>query len=220
MITLRPQSNTYGAPVGLCTRYKKILTDYTRDEFCMVEDEMAEYHGKWGIMDHENNILIPARYDFIDFFRSESRFKMAIGDLNVQYDDDTMRYEASGAKWGVIDSKEQPIIPAAYDWIEEVEDNVYAVNSGCRLVYNDDFQEDYWFAEGGKWGFLGADGKTIVPLAYDSYYSSWKRVREIIFVQKGTKRFDPNKPYDGFDFKGRQVFRDARGRIPDEYMAK
>jgi hypothetical protein len=207
------KSNTYGAPQGKCLHYKKVIVDFVEDDFAMVENDMVRYKGKWGMLNANRELIIPTDYAFIDFFRNEAEFKVALGDLVLDYGSDLHSYVAWGAKWGVINEINQVMVPIQYDWIEELALNNYAVNIGCTLEYNDGYQEDYWFAKNGKWGVINSDNKIIVPIEYDSYYHTASKFKDFIFVQKGKPYFDEQEPYDVFDYNGNILYNNIQGFV-------
>ncbi len=64
-----------------------------------------------------------------------------------------------GAKIGYIDPSLRLVIPAIYDGAYPFEKGVAVVCLGCSLVSEG---EHSWF-EGGTWGCIGSDGKTVAP---------------------------------------------------------
>ncbi|RQO71438.1 hypothetical protein DBR40_16665 [Pedobacter sp. KBW01] len=211
------QSNTYGAPQGKCLRYRKVVVDCEEDDLALVENDMVCYKGKWGMLDGDGKLIIPAEYDFIDCICSETQFKVALGDLVIDLCKSQIggeiTYIAKGAKWGIINENNEILVPIQYDWVEELALNNYAVNIGCTLEYNDNYQEEYWFAQNGKWGVVDANHKIIVPIEYDSYYNTAKKYEDLIFVQKGRPYFDEQEPYDVFDYGGNLLYSNIQGFV-------
>lgn len=211
------QSNTYGAPNGKCRQYRKAIVNCIKDDFAFVENDMVWYKGKWGMLDGDDKLVIPTDYDFIDCICNDTQFKVALGNLQVDYSDELETYVASGAKWGIINESNEIQVPIAYDWVEEVALNNYAVNLGCTLEYNDRYQEDYWFARNGKWGVVNADNKVIIPIEYDSYYNLHSKYKDIFLLQKGKPYFDEKEPYDVFDFNGNLLYNNIQGRVTNRF---
>lgn len=211
---LRPQSNTYSAPMGKCKHFNKtVKLIKENEEHLFIENDMIEYSGKWGIIDQNQKTIIPNTYDYIDFFRNETQYKVALGTLNFQENESTSSYIATGVKWGVINELNEVLIPIEYDWVEELTSDIYALNLGGELTYNDEPQEDYWYANKGIWGVINTRGKLIVPFEYDSYYSTWGKVGRLIYVQKGKPYFDQNSPYDAYDLRGNQILKNCTDKI-------
>jgi len=169
-------------------------------------DDMFNYSGNWAILDEIGNVIIEPQFAFIDFFRSSEYYKVAEGKLNFDFNSDD-KWVVKGVNWGVIGNDNSELIPTEYDWIEEISENLFAVNIGGTVFYNDNYQEEYWTVKGGKWGVRNKNHKEIVPVEYDSIMLNWFRVKDFIFVQKNTVQFNGDLDYDVFDFKGRKVER-------------
>ena len=198
----RASSNTYGAKnkEGIF----KVLIDGSLRTHDIAFDDLTEFEGKWGIIDRNGNEVIPAEYDFIDPLRSPKYFKIFLGPI-VFENDDFGKSILIGPKCGIIDCNQNFLIAPEYDWIEEISENLFAVNLGGSVTYNDEYQEDYWEAKGGKWGVINAEGKVIVPIQYGSLMLNWFQVKNYIFVQLNSSQFDRNAPYDVYDFDGNLI---------------
>lgn len=126
----------------------------------------VEIAGKWGVIDSEFNIIIPALYDYIwPFFNNHAVIKL-------------------GNKYGVINSEGKEIFPALYDKIELKPHGIVQIEVNEQLGYKNIAGEDilplgkyydYRWAtyEGffailyhGKYGFIGENGTVIAPI-YD-----------------------------------------------------
>jgi hypothetical protein len=204
---LYPSSNTYAAPsVESFKLFKSVVNCVENDEF--EEHEISKYKGKWGIIEVDGEVKIPCDYDYIDFLRNPNFFKVCKGNLQFKDEEDNNRLILENAKWGVIDSNNNEIVPAEYDWIDEVESVIWVVYKGGQVFYNDNCQEDYWTIKRGKLGVYNL-GKLIIPIEYDTISLSWYRVKDYIFVQNGTECFDSNsKNYDVYTFEGEKIERD------------
>lgn len=205
---LRATSNTYGAPnkSSLCL-FKSIIDCVEDQDGYFLHDEMDQYHGKWGIVAADAQVLIPNDYDYIDFLRNPNFYKVAKG--HFEFDYGTLirgeeRNTLKNVKWGVIDAQNNIIVPIEYDWVEEVHDSIWLVNKGGTVYYNDDYQEDYWAVDGGKTGAFNMR-QLIVPIAYDHVMVNWHRVYNYLFVKNGNDNFYEDGSYDVFDFNGRQL---------------
>lgn len=204
---LKPTSNSRGKRSGGRPVVKTIV-GYSERKSYSADLEMAAHSGKWGIAEANGKVLIPNEYDYIDCLRSSDFFKVCRGDLNFSELADepkNLRVVAGAAKWGIVNAQNQVVVPLEYDWIEDVEENIWVVYQGGEVYYNDDFQEDAWTIKGGKLGVYHLE-KLIVPVAYDAIHTSWYRVKDYIFVQKGGEVFDlHSKYYEVFSFDGQQI---------------
>ena len=215
---LRPHSNTYGAPEGKCKFFKKYIVDCFEDKYSLVEDDLLNFSGKWGIIDEKGLTVVSSLYSYIDFFRNENEFLVASGKFDFEHlGEDYIEYTAKGIKWGIINDNQEIVIPFKYDWIMEMEKNLYAVNIGGLLKYSDEYQDEGWYVNDGIWGFKNSNNEVIVPFEYNSFYNGWGKIKKVIFVQKGYNYFNENEPYDGYDLNGKLVFENITGRIPEKY---
>lgn len=204
---LRPSSNSYWSK-NISERRKVLLDGKERketDEF-FAFDEITEYEGKWGIINLSGEILIEPKYDYIDFFGLTDCYKAVIGTLYFD-NDPNGQLLLKGTKSGVIDSEGKIVIPTIYDWVEEIAPNLWAVNNGGDVFYNDEYQEEYWTIQGGKWGVINSENEEIVPIEYDVIMKNWFRVKDLIIVQNGTKYFDGSLDYDAYSFEGKKLDR-------------
>jgi len=204
---LRASSNTYGAPAEESRSLFKSITDCIEQE--PDDYEMCRYKGKWGIARADGTSLIPNEYDYIDFLSHPGFFKVCKGDLQFREGDDDDEYHlfAQNAKWGVIDTRNNVVVPIVYDWVDEAGDGVWIVYEGGEVYYNDDYQEDYWAIRGAKLGVYNHN-RFIVPVAYDAIMRNWFRVKDYVFVQNGYERFNEEAPdYDVYTFEGLKIER-------------
>jgi hypothetical protein len=206
---LNASSNTCKAPVQESSDLFKSVVDVEENpEFDEYDYEMVRYKGKWGVIDGAGEVLIPNTYSYVDFLRNPKYFKVGIGEMEVtEFRDDEKRHRTSvrNVKWGIVDIKNNVIVPIQYDWIDEVESTIWVVYKGGTVFYNDDYQEDYWAHEGGKLGVYNL-AKLIVPIEYDTISKSWFRIKDYVFVQKGIKYFDEKiTNYDVFTLDGKKI---------------
>lgn len=199
---LRATSNTYAAPLKEDENKFKVLTDASmiKDEFDI--DDMFSFSGKWGIIDYDGSEIIEPKYSFIDFLRSTNYYKVAVGQMKFELSEDG-KWMAKGSKWGIINKGDKFLISANFTWVEEISDNIFAVNLGGIVYYND----NYWTVRGGKWGVMNGEAKNIVPIEYDCIMLSWFRVKDFLFVQKGTDAFNGELEYDVYDFEGNKIIK-------------
>jgi hypothetical protein len=114
---------------------------------------------KWGIVNNENSIIIPIKYDGIGNFS----YGLAAASLN--------------GKWGYIDQRDSVIIPFEYDYCDAFIDdlaeagyNITDVSSGKTLY---------------KSGLINKKGKTILPFEYTISHLSDENVF-ILSTEEGT----------------------------------
>ncbi|MGD1840967.1 MAG: WG repeat-containing protein [Thermonemataceae bacterium] len=201
---LRASSNTYAAPnKNDLDKFKTVVDGLNIHEDYDIDD-FFNLSGKWGIMDCNGEALIAPSYTFIDFFRSTNYYKVASGKIQFELSEEG-NWIAKGGKWGVINKCNEVAVPLKFDWIEEISENLFAVNLGGVVYYNDDFQENYWTAKGGKWGVINIEGAVVVPIEYDTLMLNWFRVKDYIFVQKNTTTFKGALAHDVYDFQGNKI---------------
>ena len=189
-------------------RFFKSIINYSQNEDDFIDAEMLKHKGKWGIIEANGDVKIPNEYDYIDCLRNPNYFKVCKGNLSFSEEEDeegNYRVYAENAKWGIIDSNNNIVVPIEYDWIEDIESTIWVVYKGGKVYYNDDYQEDYWTIKGGKLGVYNSN-KLITPIEYDAVFKNWYRVKDYIFVQKGNQYFDINsETYDVFTFDGKII---------------
>ncbi|WP_158838307.1 WG repeat-containing protein [Polaribacter sp. L3A8] len=172
-------------------------------------NEMEECSGKWGIIDTSGKEIIKPSYSFIDFFESSDYYKVFKGKMIFNFNKETFRETMEGAKSGVINKNNKIIVPIEYDWIEELEKGIFAVNNGGIITLHDgDDEWHQWTVDGGKWGIINKKSKLLVPIKYDTIMNTWvKRKREYFFVQNGIEYgwADEYLDYDVFDLKGNKI---------------
>ena len=125
--------------------------------------------GKFGLIDKNNKLIIPAIYE-------------EVNDFNNGY----ARVVKSG-KVGFVNLKAEQIIPCIYDKDEQIIIGaavVYVINPENNVtkidIYADErrmgFKEDLvCVIKNGKYGFINKDNKTIIPFQYDgadNFYDS------------------------------------------------
>jgi len=118
--------------------------------------------GKWGYIDAKGEEAIPCIYAYARAFNN--------GFATISNDAEVKRragggYFRTGGKTGIIDKTGNLVIPAIYDSLVVIDENLI-------IIYQD-----------GKWGIIDRDGDTVLPLIYDGInyfnkdlylYSVWK----------------------------------------------
>lgn len=204
---LPPKSNSYWWRYEQNKHHLKGIVEGTRkaeaDSYYSFDD-FSEYQGKWGIVHESGEIVVEPTYDFIDFLGLSNYFKVFKGDL-IFSDDDQLGTVVTGGRCGIINHLNEVIVPIRYAWIDEIAENLWAINLGGTVYYNDEYQEDYWTVNGGKWGIINAQHQEIVPVRYDVLMTNWYRVKDLLIVQNDVKTFDHTKPFDAYDLNGNQL---------------
>ena len=141
--------NTYSAgntEPGLC----KVIRQCQQTEFDYYDNGMSAFTGIWGIIHADGTVKIPCDYAFVDTFMNPHFFKVAKGNFNFYFEDETGNLIAEGVKWGVVDAKNNIVVPIEYDWVQEAGDAHWVVNRGGTIYFNDDYQQEHWDVRGGK----------------------------------------------------------------------
>ncbi|MCP4438116.1 MAG: WG repeat-containing protein [Aureispira sp.] len=114
--------------------------------------------GKWGVVDSENNEVLPAKYNEMNDFEDGR----AIVGLENRYD--WMFY-------GIIDKTGKEIVSPRYHSTTVFSEGLIAVcsyrNAGKNPFKNLKSNGMY------KWGFIDKNGKTVIPFMYESPIPSW-----------------------------------------------
>lgn len=101
-----------------------------------------ESSGKYGFIDELGDIVIPAKYDNVGYFKDG----IALVELNEKY--------------GFIDTTGKTVIPIQFDDIESISskginDSAYFYKGLALVKLND------------KYGFIDKTGKTVIPIQFD-----------------------------------------------------
>lgn len=163
---------------------------------------MFRYSGKWGLINIDGTPLIEAKYSFIDLFRSQAYFKIMEGEIKFILDE-AEGYFKVGGKSGVIDKHGTVLIPPKYTWIEELNENLFAVNQGGKVYYLESESLKCWRAKGGKWGVINKNNETVVPIIWDSLKIHDYAYVDEICVQNNNEEFNPKENYYVFDLNGK-----------------
>jgi len=203
----RPRSNSYWWSYEKGKNRLKALIDGTErpeDEDLNPFDEITEYSGKWGVINEQGGVLIPPDYDYIDFFGLTPTYKVFVGKMTLSLDN-FHTVALSETKCGVVDLNNKVIIPVIYEWIVEISENLWAVNKGGQVFFDNAYQVDHWSVRNGRWGVVNEHGEVIVPVEYGSIMLTWHRIKDLIIVQRDTRSFDGTWPYEAYDLKGKKV---------------
>ena len=165
---------------GLCDSFGIIVLPYTLpydevyDFFSDNKYSLVRKNMLWGVIDREGNAIIPPQYE----------------NLNIGWLHDTgMVIAMHGGKWGAINAQNQVLIPFECDYIYSEGPNNFVANrnsknalfdrQGHRLTdfifdsieYNEE-RGHFVVWKDGKCGAIDQNGKTVVPITHDVYFSS------------------------------------------------
>jgi hypothetical protein len=115
-------------------------------------DRFITDEGKYGLMNTDGKICIPNIYDKIQQIHDD-HFKVALGKFIFKIDTEKEEVTATGGKWGVINSKNEIIIPIEYTNIYyDRHKNVYIAYQGGEMTGYEDPHDNsyYWSVKNGK----------------------------------------------------------------------
>lgn len=95
--------------------------DEIEQKYCQEQSEFwrVKRDNKVGLIDKNNNIIIPFYYDYIGRLQESSTYlKIANNDIHAKF---------LKARWGIIDITGKEIISPQYDYIYPISDNLFAI---------------------------------------------------------------------------------------------
>ncbi|MCL2057279.1 MAG: WG repeat-containing protein [Oscillospiraceae bacterium] len=153
----------------------------------------VKYKGKWGCVDKDGKMAIPAIYDSADSFsRRDAGPASAAGEEVTALDyDELERFDGGFAeacldgKWGLVDKTGKAVIPIIYEdiiqhdglvafrqdgkWgLMDTAGKVLAAPRYSRAYIYD--KNTVWVREGEKCGVISPDGREIIPVIYDDLH--------------------------------------------------
>jgi outer membrane protein assembly factor BamD (BamD/ComL family) len=151
------------------------------------------YSGKWGVINENGKILIPAIFDQIDYLDSPNHNqKKHLFIANRGRKMDTGEDPSIPGTCGLIDINGNEIIPFEYQDISYGGEDKLIVNKGGDLTF-DYFIGPWPYIDGGKWGVIDYSNKVKVPIIYDDLIFKEKNY----IIQKGAKLNDSGNKYLG-----------------------
>ncbi|MEM9921385.1 MAG: WG repeat-containing protein [Bacteroidota bacterium] len=171
---------------------------------------IVEYEGKWGMIDHNGEDLIPCAYDELHFLENT--------------ENKIVRVYKKKKKYGLIDTTGQVRVDFSYDQLGAFNDNRLAVkrngmwgfvDKNGREVVPCRFRKVNNFSEGiaavqlsSKWGFIDKQGDVVLDFEYRRA-GNFKNGLAWVYTEKGTHFIDtegrmviPSKFRKAFDFEG------------------
>jgi len=121
--------------------------------------EMSIEGGKWGLMDVKGDVIIPNIYDGLNSRYSimDSNLIIVNKGAEVIFLEDEVAY---GGKWGVVNFKNQLIIPLEYDEIFYTK-GVFVAKKIEKIIKNNKEHIIY------KYGVINSNNEIVTPFIYD-----------------------------------------------------
>lgn len=173
--------------------------------------DMMHEAGLWGFKDIQGNIVVEPKFLFMPIVHGD-KYIVCIGS-GWEHTDDLPegRIWSQVQKWGVIDSKQNILIPFEYDELECINDDYEELEEGtlfaCRTFYRE--------AEFSQTVEIRTDKNIcIVPKALYSDIGYYMVKRQLVFYKNRARWADyPDEGYAGvYDFKlGKEIIK------PDKY---
>lgn len=151
----------------------------------------VDLHGKAGLIDTADHIIVPFKYDVIfgwgdDLAWVMTNHKFGFIDtagnevIPLIYDKTFGFYNGLACvkmnnKWGYIDKTGKVVVPIRYDFIQ--------TGFSSDLVYFNIGGKGDGIPKGGKWGYVDRNGKEVIPAKYDkvSGFGSIKKDAALVF---------------------------------------
>ncbi len=131
-----------------------------------------EQNDKWGFVNQKGEVVVSPKFDYVESF---SEGKAAFNIFSP---------EGGFGKWGVINQAGEVIVQAEYDGmgsysgglidVRNAEENMGFLDKEGRLAIGFIYNATFPFSEGlsgvrvgNKWGFINAEGMTLIPFKYD-----------------------------------------------------
>ncbi len=175
---------TVGDSTGLFFFHIGISADY-------FGDWMYPNSGKWGVMDVNGKVLVPAVFDKIDFLYSpDNSLKKHLFVANRGRKTDTGDDPAISGNCGLIDINGNEIIPFEYQDISYGGNDKLIVNKGGDITFD---EGGGTYISGGKCGVVDYSNKVKVPIIYNNVILKEKNY----IVRKGAKLNEDGEKYIG-----------------------
>ena len=117
------------------------------------ELKVARHKDKYSLLNSDNKIVVPFKYDAIGCNDKWFEHKNGNDDMSIENYYDWISVSLNG-KWGCIDRQGREIVPIIYDAVQD-------------YVYEDDYQL-CWVQKEGRYGALNKKGELIISLDYES----------------------------------------------------
>ncbi len=157
------------------------------DDYVRAFTGFEEFDRKWGFIGKNGNVIIPPKYDYVEFGVSANRFTVFEGkyfwnygkagealfdkylDASDVHKQDDYHGQLDVPGWGVIDETGKEILPTIYNWVEDTGE-VFMVNKGGFLLgwYSGHYDVCRACIFGGLWAVYDKDGVMLEDFLYDN----------------------------------------------------
>lgn len=136
--------------------------------------------GKWGVIDIEGKVIIPAVFDELHtlYFPNDSTNLFFVANRGREFNSENGQFITG--KCGLLDKSGNEVIPFEYQGIYFGGDNKLIVNKNGIVEQN--IASEYNIS-GGKWGVINYANKLVVPIVNDEI----SLFRNNFIVRKGSK---------------------------------
>ncbi|MEC4113298.1 WG repeat-containing protein [Myroides pelagicus] len=223
--------------VGLIDQFGEVVLDPKYDVIRPFVNGYAKValNNKWGIIDVKGNEVIPTKYEEIGHFIIDGyvwakyndsfgvidngEFKVIEGADKIQdIENSNQVIVRNGKTWGVVNDKQEWIIPSIYEDIRQGHGDLLAVRTGRKWgfinaknerVISFKYDDAVAFSEDGlaavkshKWGFIDTKGTVVIPFEYDITAFNFSFTTQEKGFFEGVARVKKNKKWGFIDTKG------------------
>ncbi len=157
-----------------------------KNDLARVVKTAGDNKSKWGLINKQGQEILPAIYGYIDVPIHTTLFKVFNGVFEWdEFDTETEelfydfiwnpeswngdRYEATleHGLWGLVNEKNETVIPIQYNALEFYSDSIITVNeNGSRIIkwHDGDEKRTNWSVVGGNWKAMSLDGRIIFEM--------------------------------------------------------
>lgn len=139
---------------------------------------------KWGLMNYEMEIIIPAKYSYLTLFKN--------GLIRAKVED-----ESNCPKWGLMTTDGKVISPFKYSYIYD-SSSIYML-ANINSIYKEINEGDYpqWDYFGGEWGYIDNTGNEVAPFE-PAYNDADFRIQHPMIIGNEENEYDDDD-YDDYD---------------------
>ncbi|AYZ13546.1 hypothetical protein EGY05_17075 [Chryseobacterium arthrosphaerae] len=150
-----PISRLYDFTKWPVTRYITVThlidTSEDYDEYAIEPDTLMTRQGKYGIIYGDGEVCIPNIYDKMIQIHND-HFQVALGEFSFEIDDEKEEIISTGGKWGVVNTKNEIIVPIQYTniYFHKYPLGYTAYEGGVSIGYHDFNEGIYWGVKDSK----------------------------------------------------------------------
>lgn len=183
---------------GMCSQESYMIDKYGNriDEPSDDKDdlEIVKREGKYGVVNKNNDIIIPFNFD---------RITQRFGEYYIVEKREANELKGGGYLKGLFSNKGKQIIPCKYNEISDFHDGISMVYDGWSYGFISDrgeviseciYSQAQPFSEGfavvrdsKKMGYINTKGELIIPFQYEtaeSFHDGWANVENQYFIDK------------------------------------